>query len=124
MKINDWILQNENFAIAMKSYLNEINKLELFRDLLRQKLYSKKDYPYIVQRSLKKEIEKERDLFEWLNDTYNGEASNSPVILENGGAGFIREARGGIDRIQMIWSRYRKSSNQIVRNAVITVSKA
>lgn len=124
MQINDWILQNENFAIAMKSYLNEINKMEQFRDLLRQKLYSKKEYAYNVQKTLKKEIEGEKDVFEWLNDNYIGEVSNSSIILENGCAGFIREAERGIDRIQIIWSKYRRSSNQTIKNALITTGKA
>lgn len=124
MKINDWIQQNEKLAMAMESYLDEINKLEQFRDLLRQRIYSKRDYQYTIQLAIKKDLENEKHLFEWLNDTYIGDVCNSSDVLKNGGAGFVRMAEDGVERIKMIYPKYRKSSNQIIRSALITLGKA
>lgn len=118
MKNNDWILDNKKLSKVMKKYLTEINRLEQFRDIIRQKQFSNLGYEQTVQLALKKNIDRARGQFEMINDMYSGKTHQDPTIIINGAGGFIDLANEGLNYIKRIFIRYSKSKNKTVNEAL------
>lgn len=73
MVINDFILQNEKLAAVMIAYSSEIDRLERFSALVREKPLQESEINYKLLQNLDRKISKAKETFTTWNDAYGEE---------------------------------------------------
>lgn len=73
MEINEWILKNEKLAAMMKVYAAEIDRLERFRALVREKPMPESEINFTLIQNINKKISKAKKDFRIWNDAYRKE---------------------------------------------------
>lgn len=113
MVINDFILKNELLSSQMKAYLQEIEKLDRLRDLIREKSSPKNEYAHLLSVRLKPIIDSAKSDFEWINDTYDQKTHDLKETRANGGKGFVQAAKYGSEHLQKIFLDIKNKKQKI-----------